>query len=67
MNIELEREVDGRWITEVPDLPDVMAYGQSREKAITKVEALSLCVLADRMEDQTPGRHLSPVKKCDWL
>jgi hypothetical protein len=29
VNIELEREEDGRWIAEVPDLPGVMVYGQS--------------------------------------
>jgi hypothetical protein len=28
MKIEIEREDDGRWIAEVPDLPGVMVYGQ---------------------------------------
>ena len=50
MNIEVEREEDGRWIAEVPDLPGVMAYGKTKEEAISKVEALSLRVLADRLE-----------------
>lgn len=50
MNIEIEREEDGRWIAEVPDLPGVMAYGQSQEETISKVEALALRVLADRLE-----------------
>ena len=50
VNIEIEREEDGRWIAEVPDLSGVMAYGQSREEAIAKVEALALRVLADRLE-----------------
>ncbi len=50
MNIEVEREEDGRWIAEVPDLPGVMAYGETQEEAISKVEALSLRVLADRLE-----------------
>ena len=50
MNIEIEREDDGRWIAEVQDLPGVMAYGQTREEAISKVEALALRVLADRLE-----------------
>jgi predicted RNase H-like HicB family nuclease len=50
MNIETEREDDGRWIAEVPDLPGVMVYGASREEAITKVKALALRVLADRLE-----------------
>jgi len=50
MIIETEREKDGRWIAEVPDLPGVMAYGQTRQEAILKVEALALRVLADRLE-----------------
>ena len=50
MNIETEREDDGRWIAEVPDLPGVMVYGGSREEAIAKVKALALRVLADRLE-----------------
>ena len=50
VNIEIEREEDGRWIAEVPDLSGVMAYGQSRKEAIAKVEALALRVLADRLE-----------------
>ena len=27
LRIELEQEEDGRWIGEVPTLPDMMAYG----------------------------------------
>jgi predicted RNase H-like HicB family nuclease len=50
VSIEVEREADGRWIAEVPDLQGVMAYGQSREEAISKVKALALRVLADRLE-----------------
>ena len=51
MRIEIEREEDGRWIAEVPDLPGVMVYGQTREEAISKVEALALRAIADRIED----------------
>ncbi len=50
MNIEIESEEDGRWIAEVPDLPGVMTYGKDREEAISKVKALALRVLADRLE-----------------
>ena len=50
MNIETEREEDGRWIAEIPDLPGVMVYGKSREEAISKVKAVALRVLADRLE-----------------
>ena len=50
MNIKIEREDDGRWIAEVPDLSGVMTYGDTREEAVSKVEALALRVLADRIE-----------------
>jgi predicted RNase H-like HicB family nuclease len=50
MKIEVEQEVDGRWIAEVPDLPGVMAYGKTRAEAIASVQALALRVMADRIE-----------------
>lgn len=51
MKIEIEREDDGRWIAEVPDLPGVMAYGETREQAIAKVQSLALRVIADRLQN----------------
>ncbi len=48
--IELEREDDGRWIAEVPALSGVLAYGQSRDQAVARVQALALRVLAERLE-----------------
>ena len=50
LQIEIDREDDGRWIGEVPDLPGVLAYGATREEAIDRVKALTLRVLADRIE-----------------
>jgi len=48
--IETDREEDGRWIAEIPELPGVLAYGANREDAIRSVEALALRVLADKLE-----------------
>ncbi len=50
LRIEFEREEDGRWIAEIPELPGVMAYGATQQEARTKVEALALRALADRLE-----------------
>jgi len=50
VKIEIEREKDGRWIAEVPDLPGVMVYGKTRVQALAKVEALALRVIADRLD-----------------
>ena len=48
--IELDREEDGRWIAEIPDLPGVQCYGATRDEAIAHVQALALRVLAERLE-----------------
>jgi predicted RNase H-like HicB family nuclease len=50
LEIETEQETDGRWLAEVPALPGAMVYGQTREEAITRVEAIALRVIADRLE-----------------
>ena len=50
LTVTLDREEDGRWIAEVPELPGVLVYGQDEDDAITKVKALCLRVLADRLE-----------------
>jgi predicted RNase H-like HicB family nuclease len=34
--VEVEQEIDGRWIAEVPDLPGVLTYGISRQDAVRK-------------------------------
>ncbi|MGO8747008.1 MAG: type II toxin-antitoxin system HicB family antitoxin [Thermoguttaceae bacterium] len=50
LDIEIDREEDGRFIAEVPAIPGAMAYGQTREEALTRVQAMALRVLADRVE-----------------
>lgn len=50
-NVEIDREDDGRWIAEVVDLPGALAYGQTREEAVARAEALALRILADRLEN----------------
>jgi predicted RNase H-like HicB family nuclease len=61
VNIEIEIEDDGRWIAEVPALPGAMAYGSSRAEAISKVEALVLRILADRVENGEDAPQLDSV------
>ncbi len=60
MKIEIEREEDGRWIAEIPDLPGAMVYGDSRNEVISKAEALALRVLADRLEH---GEEIPELKE----
>jgi predicted RNase H-like HicB family nuclease len=50
LTIEVEREEDGRWIAEVPELPGVLAYGSSASEAMGRAEVLALRVIAERIE-----------------
>ncbi len=61
MRIEIENEDDGRWIAEIPELPGVMAYGNTRNQAIAKAEALALRVMADRLEHEEEIPELKKV------
>ena len=49
LTIELDREEGGRWIAETLELPGVMCYGQTTEKAISNAERLAIEVIADRI------------------
>jgi predicted RNase H-like HicB family nuclease len=59
--IEHEREEDGRWLAEVPELPGVLAYGATADEAMAKVEILALRVLAERLENNETGPHLITI------
>jgi predicted RNase H-like HicB family nuclease len=59
--VELEREDDGRWIAEVPELPGVLAYGVSASEAQARVQALALRVVADRLEHGEAGPELVDI------
>ena len=50
LKVEFDREVDGRWIADIPALPGVMVYVRTRKEALRAVEALALRVMADRLE-----------------
>ena len=47
---EIERETDGRWIAEIPEVPGAMAYGTTMEEAKAKAYALALYAIADDVE-----------------
>jgi predicted RNase H-like HicB family nuclease len=48
--VETEREDDGRWLAEVLELPGVLAYGDTQHAALSRVQALALRVVAERLE-----------------
>jgi predicted RNase H-like HicB family nuclease len=63
VKIEVEREKDGRWIAEVPELPGTLVYGRTRAQALSKVEALALRVIADRLDHGESVPELARISK----
>lgn len=48
LTIELDRETDGRWIAEVPEL-NILLYGETRTDAIERARTATQVIVADRM------------------
>jgi predicted RNase H-like HicB family nuclease len=48
LTIELDRELDGRWIAEVPEL-NVLLYGDSEQDAIQRVQSAAREIVLDRI------------------
>jgi predicted RNase H-like HicB family nuclease len=46
LTINLDREIDGRWIAEVPDL-NILLYGDSKQDAIQRAESAAREIVAD--------------------
>ena len=61
MKIEVETEADGRFIAEVVSILGAMVYGKTAEEAISKVEALVLRILADRIDSGEESPELSEL------
>ena len=61
LSVETEQETDGRWIAEVTQIPGALAYGNTRQEAVARVEALALRVLADRLEHGEASPEIEQV------
>ena len=59
--VEIEREDDGRWLAEVVKLPGVLAYGDTEQAALSRVQALALRVIAERLEHGEAGPDLLSI------
>ncbi|MGA3098454.1 MAG: type II toxin-antitoxin system HicB family antitoxin [Bryobacteraceae bacterium] len=46
--IELDREVDGRWIAEVPEL-NILLYGASKQDAVQRAQSVAREIVLDRI------------------
>jgi len=48
LTVELDREDDGRWIAEVPEL-NLLLYGDSKQDAIQRAQSAAREILLDRI------------------
>jgi predicted RNase H-like HicB family nuclease len=48
LTIELDREIDGRWIAEVPEL-DFLLYGASKQDAVQRAQSAAREIVLDRI------------------
>ena len=60
--VEHEQEEDGRWLAEILELPGVLAYGDTPRQAVSRVQALALRVLADRIEHGEEPSDMLDIK-----
>ncbi|MGI8408118.1 MAG: type II toxin-antitoxin system HicB family antitoxin [Actinomycetota bacterium] len=51
LKVDFEREDDGRWIALVESIPGCHVYGETRQEALKKVEALALHAIAEKLEE----------------
>ena len=61
LTIEIDREDDGRWIADIPAIPGVTVYGDTREAAIINARTLALRVIADFLEHGEPAPDLTEL------
>ena len=72
LTIELDREVDGRWIAEIPEL-NVLLYGDSKEDAIQGAQSAAREIVLDRIAhgevppDSAKARYVfAALKRIGW-
>ncbi len=50
LTVQTERTTGGEWVAEVMELPGCIVVAKTEDEALSKVAALALRVLADRLE-----------------
>ena len=61
LTIELDREADGRWIAEVPEL-NVLLYGDSKQEAIQRAQLAAREIILDRIAHaELPPESLNAI------
>ncbi len=70
LTIELDQEVDGRWIAEVPEL-NILLYGESKPDAINRAQSAAREIVLDRIAhgERCPrfaGRDFRHCRMSSW-
>jgi predicted RNase H-like HicB family nuclease len=61
LTIQLDNEVDGRWIAEVPEL-NILLYGDSKQDAIQRVQSAAKEIVLDRIaHGELPPESAHPI------
>ena len=61
LTIELDREADGRWIAEVPEL-NILLYAESKPDAIQRAQSAAREIVLDRIaHGELPPDTTNPV------
>jgi hypothetical protein len=47
-SIDSDQQPDGRWVAQVPEFPDIVAFAGSEEEALAKAELRALNALAEQ-------------------
>jgi predicted RNase H-like HicB family nuclease len=76
LTVEVEREDDGRWIAEIPELPGVIVYGTDQQTAIDSAKGLALNVIGERirrgedpltgLQREVPARTANSFKRIEF-
>jgi predicted RNase H-like HicB family nuclease len=57
ITVEFDREKDGRWIAEIPEMPGVMVYGKDKADALLRLAKLAAKVMRTLgVDKRPPGR-----------
>jgi len=68
LKLEFNRETDGKWIAEAPELPGVLAYGATPDEAKGHAMSLAPHVIADKIEhgEPVPAERLTTLDIDEW-
>ena len=61
LKVDFDREDDGRQIAFVQTMPGCHVYGKTRQEALTKVDALALHAIAEKLVGLARGKII-PVQ-----